>query len=190
MNFVKIYFRDSCFLALMICSLSMSAQEVKKLDLVKGISIFKFGTDSNQIVDRQPSSKSNLKSKNIAFYRYTGDSLSAFFNVPVEEVLLYYYKNKMFRIDVKFGRANKEYTLQEYNKVHQELERAYGTDKVKLAMSGAVILGGFRWSGEKIQVSHTRHSYPEKRRKKGNAIFGEVTFSDIDLLRQSVLDKT
>ncbi|WP_214225390.1 hypothetical protein [Pedobacter sp. B4-66] len=189
MNFVKTCFIYICFLALMTCSINTSAQDVQNLDLVEGISIFKFGTDTNKIKDLEAVANANLKSKNIALYRYTGDSLRTFFNVPVNEVLLHYYKNKLFRVDVNFGTNNKEYTLQEYSQVHQELEKTYGTDKVKLAMSGAVILGGFRWSGKKIHISHTRHSYPPKR-KKDNGIFGEVTFSDNSIQKQSVLDKS
>ena len=90
---------------------------------------------------------------------------------------------------LNFGSLSKEYTLQEYDQVQQQLEKLYGINKVKLAMSGAVMLGGFRWSGEKVQVDHARHSYPPKR-KTDNAIVGEISFSDIELTRQSVLDKT
>ena len=189
MNLSKPLFRYICLLVLTACSIGMKAQDTHNLDLIKGVSIFKFGTDSSEIKEKRLRSRSFPDSRHVVYYQYTGDSLKTMFNVPVNEVLLYYYKNQLFRIDVNFGSLSKEYTLQEYNQVHQQLEKLYGTEKVRLAMSGAVMLGGFRWEGEKVQVSHTRHSYPPKR-KKDNAIVGEISFLDIRLTRQSVLDKT
>lgn len=188
MNLSKAQFKYTCLLVFMASSLSMNAQDTHNLDLIKGISIFKFGTDTSDIKEKKLKSSSFPDSRHVVYYQYTGDSLKTIFNVPVNEVLLYYYKNQLSRIDVNFGTLSKEYTLQEYNQVQQQLEKLYGTDKVKLAMSGAVMLGGSRWSGEKVQVEHTRHSYPPKR-KTDNAIVGGITFSDITLTRQSVLDK-
>jgi hypothetical protein len=60
---------------------------------------------------------------------------------------------------------------------------------IQAGMSGAVMLGGSLWSDEKVKVSHSRHSYP-RRRKKENAIVAGITLVDINLNRQSVLDKT
>jgi hypothetical protein len=189
MNLSKPLLHYFCLLVFMACSFGMKAQDTRNLDLIKGVSIFKFGTDSSDIKEKKLKSSSFPDSRHVVYYQYTGDSLKTIFNVPVSEVLLYYYKNQLFRIDVNFGTLSKEYTLQEYNQVQQQLEKLYGTDKVKLAMSGAVMLGGFRWESEKVQVSHTRHSYPPKR-KKDNAIVGEISFLDMRLTRQSVLDKT
>jgi hypothetical protein len=189
MNLSKPLFQYFCLLVFMTYSLGINAQDTRNLDLIKGVSIFKFGTDSSDIKEKKLKSSSFPDSRHVVYYQYTGDSLKTIFNVPVSEVFLYYYKNQLFRIDLNFGTLSKEYTLQEYHQVQQQLEKLYGTDKVKLAMSGAVMLGGFRWQGEKVQVEHARHSYPPKR-KKDNAIVGEISFSDINLTRQSALDKT
>ncbi len=189
MNLSKAPFQYICILVFMACTLGMKAQNTRNLDLIKGVSIFKFGTDTSEIKEKRLRSRSLQDSRHVVYYQYTGDSLKTIFNVPVNEVLLYYYKNQLFRIDVNFGSLSKEYTSQEYNQVQQQLEKLYGTEKVKLAMSGAVILGGFRWEGKKINVDHSRHSYPPKR-KADNAIVGEISFSDRNLTRQSVLDKT
>lgn len=188
MNLLKALIQYICLSVFMACSLSIKAQDTHNLDLIKGISIFKFGTDTIDIKEKKLKPGSLKDSRHVVYYQYTGDSLKTIFNVPVSEVLLYYYKNQLFRIDLKFGSLSKEYTLQEYNQVQQQLEKLYGTDKVKLAMSGAVMLGGSRWSGEKVQVEHIRHSYPPKR-KTDNAIVGEITLVDINLNRKSVLDK-
>jgi hypothetical protein len=188
MNFFQTRFKCVCLLLLLACSLKLTAQNLQNLDRVKGISIFKFGIDTNEIQQLQLESRSALESEHIVSYRYTGDSLKTFFDVPIADVLLYYYKNQLFRIDLKFGTTKKEYTLQGYNEMQRQLEKAYGTDKTKLAMSGAVLLGGFAWYGKKVHVDHTRHSYPPKR-KEDNAIYGEVTFQDVVLTKQSVLEK-
>src|SRR5215217_4032274 len=180
MNLRNKHLKIVCLLALTAFSLNVHAQNLQNLDQTEGVSIFKFGMDTSQIreMELKPNNHSDLK--NIGYFNYTGDALKTYFNIPVDQVLLYFYQNQLFRIDVNFGTSKKEYTLEQYNHIQQQLEKAYGKENKKLAMSGAVLLGGFAWYGEKAQVSHTRHSYPTKH-KKDNTIYGGVTFSHVSL---------
>lgn len=189
MKLSKFQLKCVTLLISLISSLTVTAQDFANLDSIAGISIFKFGADSNAVQNLEPVNRPFPDSRHVVYYRYTGDSLKSIYGIPIDEVLVYYYKNQLFRVDLKFGTASKEYTLAQYNQVHEEIEKRYGSKKSRLAMSGAVLLGGYAWYGEKIYLDHTRHSSPPKR-KKDNGIYGEITFSDLALSKQWVLDKT
>ena len=187
-KFSKFHLTCCCILMLTCNSLSTSAQGTAQLDSVKNISLFKFGADTSGIRHLIADTVASRSFKNVDAYQYTGDSLKTFFDVPVSKVRVYYYKNQLFRVDVDFGRIDKEYTLEEFNQVQDDLIKRYGIVKGRLAMSGALMLGGGRWEGKNIMLDHTRHSYPQKR-KKHNAIYGQVSFHENALSRLQVADQ-
>ncbi|HMI05088.1 MAG TPA: hypothetical protein VK541_21560 [Pedobacter sp.] len=172
-------------IALILSGITINAQSVKDPDSTGGFSIFRFGTSVREINDIQRDTASILNGKNLAVYRYNGDSLKNVFNVQVSEIRLMFYRDQLARIDIRFGTKSRAYTQEEFNQVQQALETRYGKTSGKLAMSGAVLFAGFRWEGEKGSLDHTRFTSPLKKRGKQDSIEGEISFTDKALNRQT-----
>ncbi|RZK76954.1 MAG: hypothetical protein EOO92_13775 [Pedobacter sp.] len=175
MKFSRILIQCLSLLLLCCYGFTTQAQGTEQLDSLKNISIFKFGADTSGIKYLQADRSSALKYKDLKVYHYVGDSLKTYFGVPVADVMVYYHKNRLFRIDLSFGKIDKEYTVQEFNKIQNRLLSMYGKTVGKLQMTIAQVLNGGRWESKKTLIDHTRHSFARKR-IKDNGIYGSLTF--------------
>lgn len=164
-------------IALISICVTVNAQSTRDLDSLNGYSIFKFGTSASDIKNIRLDTSSILNSKNFAVYQYTGDSLKSIFNVQVSGVSLLFSHDHLTEIVVKFGTKSNKYTLEEFNRVQQAIEAEYGKYTGKLAMSGAVLLGGFRWRGKNRSLEHTRFTSTSENGKSGSWTVGEVSFA-------------
>lgn len=166
-----------CIPLMMLCGYGFAtrAQGTEQLDSMNNISVFKFDADTTGIKHLLANKSSSFSYKDLTVYDYLGESLKTYFDVPVTGVRVYYYENKLYRVDLSFGKTDKEYTVQEFNKIQNLLQSYYGETVRKLLMTTANVLGGGRWEGEKMMIDHTRHSFAPKR-KQDNSIYGEVTF--------------
>jgi len=177
---IKFFNRFISGIALLVlfcfCGLSGKAQDSLRLDSVQQVSIFRFDADTLGIGYLQADKSAFYRFKDLAVYEYMGDSLKTYYGVPVASVKAFYYQGRLYRLDLSFGKINKEYTSQEFDRVQNELEALYGKMRGRLLMTTARVLGGGRWEGQKMMIDHTRHAFAPKK-KGDNGIYGQVTFS-------------
>ena len=176
-------------IGLVLIGIAGNAQSTKELNVVDGFSIFKFGTITLDTKDIQKDSTFLTNGKRYAVYHYSGDCLKSIFNVQVSDVSLCFYQDQLAKIVIKLGANSNNYTLEEFNRVQQAFEAQYGKHTGKLAMSGAVLLGGFRWHGKKHLLEHTRFTSTSKK-KSGRWTVGELSFENKELSENDTDPKT
>ena len=167
-------------IGLVLIGVAVNAQSNKELDLIDGFSIFKFGRSTSDIKDIQKDTTSLINGKSFAVYHYNGDSVKSIFSVQVSDISLLFYQDQLAKIDIKLGTISNNYTLAEFNRIQQALEAQYGKYTGKLAMSGAVLLGGSRWRGRKHILEHTRYTSTSKT-KSGSWTVGNLSFENKNL---------
>lgn len=136
------------------------AQSVRDLDAKNGFRHFKLGTTPAQNKNITKVDKAN-ENPNISKYIYVGNTIKTIFNVPVTEVILTFFKNKLCSIQVLFGDVGEdnEFTITQYQNILSILEKAYGKQWYEPSNSSGVIMNGAIWDGTKVRLELFRVNF-------------------------------
>ena len=91
-------FKDMKKILILLCLILSNiviAQSVRDLDAKNGFRHFKLGSTPAQNRDIKKQTRQIDKNPNISEYVYIGNAIKTIFNVPVSEVRLTFFKNKL-----------------------------------------------------------------------------------------------
>jgi hypothetical protein len=137
------------------------AQSVRDLDAKNGFRHFKLGSSPAQNRDIKKQIQQVDKNPNISEYVYVGSAIKTIFNVPVSEVRLTFFKNKLYSIQVDLGDMGEddEFTVTQFQNVLSILEKAYGKQWYQPSNSSGVIMNGAIWDGTKVRLELFRVNF-------------------------------
>ncbi len=129
-------------------------QDLQNLDSKFGIKKFKLETDFSLYTSKL---QFFTKDKDgTVYYKYIGDDMNQFFDVPVETIGLVFYKNKLYLISILFKPSNDMNEKIIYSKLKDLFGNpAMGTGKDKLALDYE---WGYVWSTKKTFLQHSKYS--------------------------------
>jgi hypothetical protein len=118
----------------------------------------------------------------LKYYYYTGRDITDFAGVSIDQISLAFFKNKLYQINVSFGTIFREYRIDQFDLVQNNLEANFGSDFHKVRPSvQAEILNGFIWDGKFVRLESLRLNLAEKnglRDPTYNYIQGYILFTD------------
>ena len=167
-------------LMLFLIPFVLLSQNLDKLDKVNGFRKFKLGGNFSSFTNLkvQPT---NIKLNGVTHYIYTGNGMTDFYGVPIEQISLTFYKNKLFQINVSFGTIFKEYRYEQFSLVQTNLEANFGSDYHKISTSPqAEILNGNIWDSRTVRLESLRINLDERdgsRNPRFNYIQGYILFT-------------
>jgi hypothetical protein len=174
---------------LMTCSLSLFSQNLAMLDKVNGFKKFKFGMNKNEFSNLKET-QTNIIMNDVKNYDYTGSDIKNFYGVPIDQINLSFYKNKLYQIRISFGTIYEEYTISQFNLVKQNLITNFGTNYRSIEKNTeSDIIDAYGWRGQNVKLDTYRLNLSEKdgsRNPRYNYIQGFILFTDkkIELLQQ------
>lgn len=143
-------------ISLLIIPSVLLSQNLDRLDKVNGFRKFKLGSNYSSFTNLkvQPT---NIKLNGVTNYFYTGTDITDFYGVPIEQISLTFYKNRLYQINVSFGTIFKEYRYEQFDLVQTNLVANFGSDYHKISPSPqAEILNGFIWDGRVVRLESLR----------------------------------
>jgi len=107
-------------ITLILFKLNVLGQGLKNLDRNYGINKFKLETPYSLY-------KNSLKyfdttDKGVEFYTYTKSDIKEIFGIPVEEIALGFYENKLYTISIYFGIIEKQQTMTLLENINKEYD--------------------------------------------------------------------
>ena len=109
--------------------------------------------------------QTNQKSENphVATYKYIGKDIEYVAGIKVDNIILSFFKNKLYSIGVNFGDFEQiQFTHNEYTTLQEYLEQSYG-DKWLLPLNNeGRTLEGAIWKGKKVTLELFRRGYGQK----------------------------
>ena len=150
------------FLFSIIISNVIFAQSVKDLDMKNGFRHFKLGSTPNQIENIVKTESKNDQNPNVSVYTYIGKDIKTVLSVPVSDIRLTFFENKLCSIYVMFGEIDKEFTRDQYQSILLVLEKTYGRVWYKFINDTGSITNGAIWKGEKVQLELLRVNYSKE----------------------------
>ncbi len=137
---------------LLFFALPTLAQTTQDLDKRFGFRHFTLNQDISGIQDiaEQKNKDNNPRVKN---YVYLGDDLSHLVTVPVDEVSLSFYDNKLMIIKISFTDLDSGYSDEEYQTINNELEKLYGKNNFQPSVSPYISKGTI-WDCKKVVLHH------------------------------------
>jgi len=167
-------------LSILLFPIFLFSQNLDKLDKINGFRKFKLGSNVSSFTNLkvQPT---NIKLKGVTNYTYIGNDILDFSGVPIEQISLTFYKNKLYQIHVSFGTIFKEYRYDQFDLVQTNLEANFGSYYHKISPSPqAEILNGYIWDGRVVRLESLRLNFAEKdgtRNPRYNYIQGYILFT-------------
>ncbi|WP_269222535.1 hypothetical protein [Flavobacterium sp. IMCC34518] len=156
------------YLLISCCQFTFS-QTVNSLDLKNGFRQFKFGTSPQQIknIIKDDKLDNHYGNPNIKHYIYIENDIEKLAFVKIEAINLKFYKNKLVHIGVDFGNLDNEFRYDEYEKILDVLETAYGTNWTQGKDRNDQVLNAAIWEGknvilELIRIDFTKHTLKDK----------------------------
>ncbi|WP_161531342.1 hypothetical protein [Riemerella anatipestifer] len=183
-------FLSTLFLVFSVIVFSQSTQD---LDLKNGFKQFKFGSSPAQIKNIIPQKNQYSQNPNVKTYDYVGNDIQYIANVKVDNVILYFFKNKLFLIGANFGNmeSQTDFTYVDYRNILSWLEQAYGKDWIQPNNSDGVILNGAIWDGKKVKLELIRVDFSKSITNPENYgyISGYISVFDKNLNKQRYSDE-
>ena len=174
---------------LILYPISIFSQNLAMLDKVYGFKKFKFGTSINKYADLEDV-PTKIVLNNVKMYRYTGNDLKNFYGVPIDEIKLSFYNDKLYKISVSFGTIYDEYTLSQFNIIKDNLIANFGTNYRSIEKNpGSQIIDAYGWRSTNVKLDTYRLNLSESdgsRNPKFNYIQGFILFTEknIELIQQ------
>jgi hypothetical protein len=171
-------------IALLLIQVTAVCQTLDKLDNNNGFKKFKFGSSPSQFTSIKENKASPIKLKGVKNYIYSGDDIKEVHGVRIETIYLFFYKNRLYQINVSFGSPVREYTVSDESMIQYGLESNYGYinhDCRGSSETGMTILGCTIWDGRKVRLEHVRVDLlraNEEKNERYNYIKGYILFTD------------
>lgn len=137
------------FFSLFIVLFNLSfGQSVEKLDAKYGFKNLKLGTLPNKSYLIKINDQD--KNSNIKDYTYTGDNIRTLFTVPIKNIELSYYKNRLMTIYIQF---NFGFSQSDYDIILYSLQKLFGDGyKCRINDPDISISSGREWNGKKVEM--------------------------------------
>lgn len=134
------------WLCLILSNIAVS-QSVRDLDAKNGFKHFKLGSTLAQIKEIKKKTEQFDKNPNISDYVYVGNAIKTVFNVPLSEVQLTLFYNKLCSIQICFRDIGENGEFDEFTETQFEtilfiLEKAYGDQCYNPYNDRGVIMNG------------------------------------------------
>jgi hypothetical protein len=168
---------------LLLSSLSTDclAQNLDRLDATNGFRKFKFGMLKSQFAhlsDHQTS----IHQRDVTICDYNGHDITEFTGIKIEAILLGFYKNRLYQINISFGSPLKEYASSEFKIVQSGLEMNFGHSFHKCNEDpSSDIINCAIWDGTAVRVENLRINLSERdgtRNRQFNYIQGYILFTE------------
>jgi len=154
--------------------------QIDKLDSYNGFKHFKFGKSPAAFKNLE-SIKNTLNLKNVTTYNYIGKDITDFSGVPIEDIRLEFFNNKLYKISVGFSVHNKnDYSLGEFNIVKMALTSNFG-ESLECEFVDPSMLNCAIWDGKNIRLENIRLKMSDN---PGSLGMGYILFLDKKLVSQ------
>lgn len=164
-----------------LLSFYVFSQSLNNLDKINGFRKFKFGTSIQQVSNYKPKPR-KMQLRNVVDYIYTGTDIQEFAGIPIEEIMLSYFKNKLYEIVISFGTIYKAYTTTQFNIIQANLEANFSSEFHQCNDNPNVeTLSCSIWDSQNVRLENIRMNLSEKdgtRDKMFNYLQGYILFTD------------
>lgn len=155
-------------------------QSVKQLDERYGFKSLKLGTTPNLSISKKIDSWD--RNANISKYTYTGNDMGSIYNVPIKEVDLTYYKNRLMSIHISF---NDGFSVSDYDLILYSLKQVFGEGNNCNVKDPDFSLSSCRkWVGAKVEMEILRLYY-----QKNNKWIGYLLIVEKSIQQQRISDE-
>lgn len=163
---------STLLIAILLIVLPMTfsyGQSVDQLDSRYGFKSLKLGTvpnPANSVLIESWDSNPNITS-----YRYQGGDIESVYNVPVKNVDLTYYKNRLMSIQVSFQNGFSE---SDYDRILYSLKQLFGGgDNCNVADPDFSLSFCRKWIGKKVDMEILRLYYQQRNMWTGYLVIVE-----------------
>lgn len=151
-----------------------------KLDEKNGFKHFKLGSSLNSI-NNIIKQESILLLKGVTTYKYVGTDITEYSGVKIENINLYFFQNKLYKIYIRFSNfTNNDYSITEFNTVTAALVSSFG-NFIECHNNDPSLLNCAIWDGNKVRLDNVRMNASNK---SDGLIGGYLLFIDKDIEKQ------
>lgn len=154
-------------LFLLSISSFLHSQVNEKLDSKNGFRHFKLGSTISQIKDivRYSEEAEITQNSSLKMYNYIGTDIKTIAEVPVTNISLLFFKEKLLSITINFGGKYQEFEESQFNDILYYLEEVYGSWKKPTKSNNSNIINGAIFKGKKVTFEFFRIEYPNGSNK-------------------------
>lgn len=167
-------------------------QSTQNLDVKNGFKHFKLGSSPSQINNLVPQEQQFSQNPNVKAYDYVGTDIQYISNVKIDNIVLHFFKNKLFMIAINFGDlyTNSDFTYVDYKNILTWLEQAYGKKWFSPTNDDGTIVNGAIWDGKKVRLELFRTDFSKSNTnpKDYGYIGGYISVFDKNLNKQMYAD--
>ena len=173
-----------------VLSTTVYSQSASELDSKYGFKKFRFGMSPSQIGNLTAYS-AGKSFKNVDIYKYSGGDISEIRGIRLQDITLYFYNQKLYRISVDFGSPIQLFSEIDYQIINESLIASFGRGyEIKNKYQGdMLILSSSFWDGRKVRMEYTRVNLKPDASDKYNHIVGYILFIEKNLNEQQKRDE-
>jgi len=163
---------------LLISTSTVLSQSLSKLDSNNGFRGIKFGMSPKQFSTLEEV-KTSIILKDVTGYSYRPAKKEYLQGVPIEEIRLSFFKNKLYYISLSLGGIYDKYTDSQFKMVQDALISAFGNKYVDITSDIQDAVNYVVWDGNNVRCDHVRLNLYEddgSRSPDYNYISGYVSF--------------
>jgi hypothetical protein len=163
------------------------SQNLSNLDAKNGFQKFIFGTPRSKIINIKKRGYQSSHDKNIVEYLYKGEDITHIVDVPIYEIELAFFKDKLMRIDIRFGDVGREFTEDDYNLVLNSLIVTYGNEWSSDEIDD-MNLNNANWCGKNVTLKLMRFD-PSKNKTDPvplGFIIGDLHLFNVSIMKEMI----
>lgn len=160
------------------CFYSTFSQNLIRLDSNNGFKHLKFGMSLSKIKLVELNTLYTKSTENIKYYNYIGNDLKYIDGIPIDNIILAFYKNQLSGIQIIFGNIYKEFTDNETAIIGDALKSSFGYN-FHNCVNSVDKLNCLIWDGKKVRCEFIRFHESEEdgtRNPNFNYITGYILF--------------
>jgi hypothetical protein len=173
-------------IAIFIYSLNLNSQSILNLDSNNGFKHLKFGMSLSQIKHLKLNKEYTKSYESVKYYDYTGNDLNYIDGIQIDKIIVSFYKNKLYGIQLVFGDIFKEFTDSQTEIVIDALKSSFGYNYTN-CLDSINMINCLIWDGKKVRCEFIRFNESEKdgtRNPNFNYISGYILFQYKSLVNE------
>ena len=156
------------------------SQNLAALDSKNGFRKFILGSPKENYKNLVESENKSSKKLNLKAYSYKGNDIKTVYNIEVQDITLFFFKNKLSGIQCTFGKKGKEFNKSDFDELYDALLVSYGSTAKTPTNDSGNILNGYIWKGKKVTLEMFRIDFAKNKlnRDENDIIIGCINVYD------------